>query len=135
MAIGGILIAIVSTSFSDLSKTRVLEKDAVITLSYIEKARNQTISAAYGNTYGMKFASTTVTIFPGTTYTSGNASNTVYSLGAQTNISSINLSNATTTFYFQKITGKPTATGTIMFTNSGNTKSIIINSAGLAEVQ
>lgn len=135
MAIGGILIAIASTSFSDLSKSRTLEKDAVIVLSYIEKARNQTTNASYGNNYGIKFASSSVTVFPGTTYVSTNASNTVYTLGGNTNISNISLSGGATDFYFQKITGKPTATGTVTLTNAGNTKSIIINSAGLAEIQ
>ncbi len=137
IAIAGIITALGGTVFFDLAGKQSLDKDTTTALSYIEKARMLTINSANATTYGIKFASSTVTIFPGTSYASATASNTVFTLSGRTTISSVSLSNSTTTFYFQRLTGMPTATGTITFkqVNGTSTKQILISGTGLAEVQ
>jgi len=137
LAILAIFVSLSITVFLNLSNNQSLEKEVTTSLSFIEKARMKTINSSFQSQYGVKLASTSVTIFPGTTYVQGNASNTAYTLGGKAYISSINLTNGGTSFYFQKLTGKPSATGTITFRLTGTTteKYIIINSAGLAEVQ
>lgn len=137
IVISGIFVMLSVSVFSNLSNNQSLDKETNLSLSLIEKARMKTINSSNLSEYGVKFASTSVTIFPGTIYTSANASNTVYSLGGKAYIYDISLSNGTTTFYFNKLTGKPSATGTITFRLTGTTteKIILINSAGLAEIQ
>ena len=136
VGIAGIIMALGSSVFFNLSNKESVEKDANVSLSFIEKARMLTINSLYSSEYGVKFSPNSVTVFPGEVYSPQNASNTVYNLSSKVSISSVELSGGATSFYFSKISGKPSATGTINFlgTNSSISKQITINGTGLSEL-
>lgn len=134
--ITAIIVTLTVSSFVGLSNFQSIDKDSDVSLSYLEKARTQAIDSKNFSEYGVRFASTSVTLFPGTAYTS-TSSNLVYNLSTKVTISAISLSNGGTDIYFNKVTGESNATGTVTFQlqNSSTTKKIIIYGTGLAEIQ
>lgn len=137
MAIMGILMAIGTSFFLDLSNNQSLEAETSSLLSQIEKARMNSLNSKNNSEFGVKFASSTATLFEGIVYDAWDASNEVYTLGSKTEIYAINLSGGATSIYFEKITGKPSATGTVVLKlkSAATQKSIIIHGSGLSEVQ
>lgn len=137
----GISVAVVgltAVAFAGLSNSQSLEKDTGLALTAIEKARNDTINAKNGSEFGVKFASTTITIFEGTVYSANASSNVVYNISSKVTLSSLQLTGGASSIYFGQIDGKPNATGTITYrlkSNASTTKSIILYGSGLAEIQ
>ncbi len=133
ISISFILTAISVSMFSRLSNNTSLDKDANIVLSYISRARSAAIDSKDALAHGVKFASTTVYIYSGTTYPGTHSES--YNLLSGANISSLSLSNRSTSFYFNKLTGTPSATGTVTVSRNGSSKSIIIYATGVSEIQ
>ena len=135
VAIGVFIGMTAVATFSGLSNSKSLDRDAVNVLSYIEKARGKAIDSVGGVEHGVKFASSYVKVFSGTSYITTNTEAT-YAVPVASLISSISLSNATTTLYFSKLTGNASATGTITISRgAGGSKTIKIYATGLAEIQ
>ena len=125
-------------AFSALTSRQAVEKDTEIIYAVLQNARNRTILGDGNIQYGVKFASSTITLFKGTGYVAGTSTNQVTTFSARSQINSINLTSGTTTIYFSKLTGRPSATGTIevvLKTNSTNKETIMIYASGLSEVQ
>lgn len=138
IAILSVLFGISIQIFSSMTKAQSLDKDVENVYSALLRARNQTINGESGSNYGIYFASSSVTSFRGTTYTPEAAGNEVFLFANKTYISSTNLTGGVVDMYFKKISGQPTATGTIVFkisTDSSLQKTILINGTGLVEVQ
>lgn len=135
VAIIGIISVISISAFSSLVAGRSVEKETANILSQFEKARTNSINSVDFSEHGISFASSSVTVFSGTSLASAVSLNT-YELAPNSTIFSSSLSNATTTFYFQKLTGKPSATGTVTVRHAnGSEKVIIIYATGYVEVQ
>ncbi len=134
ISIAGILGAISISVFSRLSNATSLDRDANIVLSHITKARTLAIDSVNSLTHGINFGSTTVKVFSGTVLTTSNIES-IYTLQGGSRISAISLSNATTSLYFNKLTGNPSATGNITVSQGSNSKTIIIYATGIAEIQ
>lgn len=136
LAIASILLALGAGLFSTLTKSTNLDKDVAGILSQIERARNDAINSVGYSEHGVRFASTTATRFSGTSYSAGNVE-AVYTLGGSALIQSVTLSNSSDSLYFNKITGKSSASGTItiILTDGSSTKTIRIYGTGFAEVQ
>lgn len=126
------------STFVSFSNYQSIDKDIDVIVSYIDKARNQTINAKDDDQYGIKFASTTVTLFRGTSYIAGSSTNQVYTVSNKVSLSSLQLTGGVTSFYFLPISGKPSATGTISYTltnSASTTKTITVYGSGLIEAQ
>ena len=135
VAILGILAGISVNVFRSVSNAKTLDKEAEIILSYINRTRTNAINSLNLEAHGVSFASSSVTIYYGTNATTA-ASSSVYTLGAGHTISSVSLSNHATNFYFNKLSGEPSATGTITIENSSHeTKTITVYGTGLCEVE
>lgn len=136
IAILSILGALSVAVFSNLANSTSLDRDATITLSYINKARTMAINSVDSVAHGVKLETNKISVFSGTTYQVANVEDS-YSLPSSSSISSINLSNAGTELYFNKLTGAPSVTGTITLSgaNAGTTKVITIYATGLTEIQ
>ncbi len=135
VAILGILTGISVSSFRTISNTKTLDKEAEVVLSYINRTRTNAINSLNLEAHGVSFASSTVTIYYGTSAVTA-ASSSVYTLSGGHTISGVSLSNGATNFYFNKLSGEPSATGSITIRNqSGDTKTITIYGTGLSEVQ
>jgi prepilin-type N-terminal cleavage/methylation domain-containing protein len=137
IALMAVLFQISITVFFSITKHQSLDKDVETAYSYLLKARNQTINGEAGRNYGVRFASTSITLFQGTTYSSASTT-AVYDFANKSYLDSIELSGGTYDVYFQKITGSPSATGTLIFKISSDSiiqKSMTIHGSGLVEVQ
>ncbi len=136
IGISALILTATITTFSAMGDMQSLDKDIEVAESYLIKAKNQTVNARSGIQYGVHFASSTVTLFDGTVYSAGSSTNSVYRLSNKSEISLIGLSGQSRV-YFEEVTGKPSATGTVTFrlkSNPSVTKSLIIHATGLVEV-
>lgn len=136
IGIMAVLAGLSATAFFDFSNYQSLDNDSYSALSHIQNARSLASNSYKFSEYGIRVASTSLSVFQGKTYSVASTT-LVLNLSSKVAVSAINLSNGSTEFYFNKISGKPNATGTITFklNSSTTTKSIIINSTGLTEIQ
>lgn len=82
--------------------------------------------------YGVRFGSTSYTIFIGDSFAASDSSEVVQ-LEPGLVINSVNLAGGGSDLIFSKGTLKPNATGSIQITNSTETYQILINSEGFVE--
>lgn len=137
VAVALILSSISLSTFFNVSNNQALSKDVNYAVALIEKARIQTLNAQNNSRYSIRFASSSVTLFQGTTYSPSATTNVKFDLSSKVEIYTINLTGNTQQTSFDFITGKSSATGTIGFrlkqdTNSSST--IILYKTGLAEI-
>lgn len=138
ISVAMILATISITTFFSVSEQQSLEKDVNYAIALVEKARLQTVNAKDNSQFGVRFASSSVILFQGTTYSAGSSTNTVFNFSPKVEIASINLSGGTQNTVFEKITGKSNATGTVKFrlkTNQSASTTIVVYKTGLVEIQ
>jgi Tfp pilus assembly protein FimT len=136
VAILAVLSQISISVFSGLANSQALDRDVTIVANYIDKARTMSINSVNSLVHGIKFESSKITLFQSSTFSLANTVD-VYDIPAQTTISNISLTGANTSLYFNKLTGVPSATGTITLTDSQGerSKSIIIYGTGVVDIQ
>jgi len=138
LALSLILLVVTITTFSGLSNTQSVDKDAENAVALLQKARNYTVNSENALSYGVAFASTSVTFFKGTTYSPTASTNITYKLSTKVLMSSLQLTGGATSIYFKSISGEPSATGTISYQLSkvgSTTRTIILYGTGMAEVE
>ncbi len=137
LAILVVLLLIVLPRFSQIKENQVLKNAAVETLSSINKARANTLASVNSSEYGVRFQSDRVIIFRGTVYNAGASDNETINIITPASITNVTLggvSGTTGEFYFNRVYGAPSKTGTITITASSSTKIITINASGVASV-
>lgn len=138
VAIGilGIIFAIVMNGFMNSANKNTLDNQAVIVNSYITEARNNSVASLNNSEYGIKVSTSSINLFKGTSYSVGASDNKIYSLPSGLNLSST-FPQGASSFYFNRVTGEPSATGTITVNQSKNNsvKVISIQKTGLSEIQ
>lgn len=138
LTLSALFIGLTMVTFQTFSSYQSIDKDADVIVSYIKNAHDLTIDSKNDLQYGVKFASTTVTLFQGTSYSAGASTNLVYNISSKVTLSSISLTGNASSLYFYPITGKPNATGTVTYVlknNASTTKVITIYGTGLAEAR
>lgn len=138
MAIALVLSSISLNTFFNVSETQTLEKDVNYAISFIEKARLQTVNSKNNSAYGVQFASSSVILYQGSTYNASSSTNTRFDFSSKVEISSINLSQNKQGVSFELITGKANATGTIQFrlkAKPSASTTIVLYKTGLVETQ
>ncbi len=138
IALSFMVLGLTAAAFVGISDNQSLDKNAGIVFSVIQKAKADTLNAKSGQEYGVKFASTSVTLFQGTVYNSSDATNVVYNISTKVSMSLLQLTGNATTLYFNQISGEPSATGTIKYklnSNASSTKTITVYGSGLIEMQ
>ena len=131
-----VLSVVAVRSFSVFRVNNALEMSHDAVVSAISEARNFTLFSKDATVYGVHFGSTTVTRFTGSSYTEDLPTNKVYKLEPSVNISRVNIIPFSYNITYARLTGEPSATGTIEISansdiNKKNT--VIINESGLAE--
>ena len=119
------------SSFPYLIFTLVRLLKEIFTCSLILASKNN-------SSWGVIFSTTTARVFQGTSFVSASSSDQVYVIDSNEGIININFSNGGNTIYFNKITGEPNATGTVMITSSNNTedrRTIIVYQTGVVDIQ
>ena len=138
IAIISILLGISMTVFRALTDDQTIDRDVENVVSYILRARNQTITGENNANYGVYFASSSITLFQGKEIGESSPSDLTFDLNNRTFLSSINLTDGLTLIYFNKGSGSPSATGTIEYQLIGHEdqkKLIKVYASGLVEVQ
>lgn len=134
-----ILVVLAGVSIAFLlpqKQTATVDRDAQNALTYLQRARNQSLSSVDNSSFGVNFASTSAAFFKGTSYgAAGVQSSFTY---APSVYATVALTGGATQVYFNRLSGEPSVTGTITFRSSLNastTKVIYIRATGLSEIQ
>ncbi len=137
IAILVLLAALTVSAFYNKYRTVTVDKDVQNVISYLDKARNQSIAAVNSSSFGVKFSSNKVYFFKGSVFSTSTTQMT-YTLSSGVTLSPISLTGNATELYFDRLTGEPSVTGTVTFSSangSSSNKTVIIRSTGLAEAQ
>lgn len=136
IAIMGILGSVSISIFAGLSNSTSLDRDVNIIASYIDKARTMSINSVDSLEHGVKFETNKITVFKTTTYSVANTKS-YYDVPPKSNISSIILSGGGSSLYFNKLTGAPDKTGTVVVSlaDGSKTKTITIYATGIVDIQ
>ncbi len=125
-----IIMAFAVFSFSGIKNSQALKNSAQDTVSSINKARAESFASVSSSAYGVHFQSDKVVVFKGTAYSVGNSSNETVNILSPATISSISLSGGGSDVYFNRLTGVPSKTGTVVVTAGTKTKTITISALG-----
>jgi prepilin-type N-terminal cleavage/methylation domain-containing protein len=134
MSIMVIISAVSVGAFFNLREKNLIQKDADSIVSMIEKAKSMSSNRKNDSSYGVKFSSSTVTIFSGQNFTSGNVISK-YDLEKLVVISAVSLSSNTLELGFNKITGNPNATGTVTLITPSYSRVVTIFGTGIIEMK
>jgi prepilin-type N-terminal cleavage/methylation domain-containing protein len=127
-----ILTGIVLTTFVTYNKTQALDKDTETIVETLRQARSLTLASKNAAAYGVHFASSTVTLFTGPTYSLSNTSNQVFNLQTSDIVVDLNLVNESTNVIFNKLTGETNQSGTVIISSAvlSKTKTVTIYKTG-----
>lgn len=130
IAVLGVLIAVIVPSLARFRQQQALQNSANALVGVLGDARTKTLAAVNDTSYGIKLEASQVTLYTGTTYSSGATSNEVYTFESPVT-ASWNLDTAGSTISFARLTGAASAHGTIVLSiPSGATKTITITALG-----
>lgn len=133
LLLAGLTIGAFYTKF----RTVTVDKDVENVIAYLDKARNQSLASVESSSYGVALQTNSALFFKGTSETPSSNILTRHFFSANVTASS-SLSGGAVRVYFTRLTGEPSATGTIIFMSTNGSqynKTIVIRSTGLAEVQ
>jgi len=132
IAVLGIIFAVVIPQFSKSREMQVLKSGVADTLSSIDKARGNTLSSLNSSSYGVHFQSDKVIIFKGTDFsTRDTTKDETINIATPAVISSGTLA-LPVNIYFNRLSGLPSASGTIIISTDSYSKTITISTTGVA---
>ncbi len=119
-------------SFASLNNRQILDTEIGQVKSYIQKARMDSLNSKNGDSHGVIFATSTLTVIEVL------ATSTSYVFTLNNRVHLVSSTLGTSTLTFARISGLPNATGTLTYTYSaGNTvvgtSTITINGAGIVQ--
>ncbi len=133
-----LLSIITFSSFSNLNKKELLDKESLKVLSIIQDARSLTLSSKNSSQYGVYFEGDKVTFFAGDSYNPLNSDNLITDLSSQVIISSINLDGGGLELVFERLNGRTQQFGTVVMelvSDSSSSKTIRVFETGLSEIE
>ena len=131
----GIIFSIVIPQFSKSRELQVLKSGVGDILSTINKARVMTLSSLNSSSYGVHFQSDRVIIFKGTVFSVNDSNNEAISITTPASITNVTLGGVngdSGDVYFNRLSGSPSATGTITISTDSYSKIITISATGVA---
>lgn len=137
IVIFSVIAGIIIVPFSQFRNQQVLAGAADNILSLINQARSQTLAAKNDINYGIYFATSSITIFPGDVYDQEAIENKETILSTKVTISDISIAGSGASIIFSRLTGITNASGTItvsLVSDVDKNKVILINEAGLASI-
>ncbi len=135
VAVMALISVIIMSGFISFRKNQALVLDTSTIIETLRQARNQTLSSKNSSTYGVHFASSKITLFTGSTYSSGSGSNQDFILSSTDTILTISLSGGGSDVVFQKLSGETAQNGTVTVSSpsSSQTKTVTIYKTGVVE--
>lgn len=139
-AVLSILAVLAVSGFSSFRASGELFRSTDLIVGTLNNARSQTLASRDNSQYGVFFdqSQNKIVFFTGNYYNASSPTNETTKLQAQIEISSLSLASATTAIAFARLSGDPSATGTITLRIKGTetrTKTIQINDSGTAEIK
>lgn len=133
IALVGIAASFIFTGFMNYATYQRYVATETEVASLIKEARQRSLSSINDTTHGVRFASSSVTSFRGSSYSAGDPSNVVTNLFGAT--LSIDLTAGTDEIVFARKTGAASATGTISIigANSIGSTTLTIEGTGLVQ--
>ncbi len=138
LAIGVVLIGIITSSFVTLGATQGLSGNTESVASLIRQARAMTFSSAADLQYGVHLDTTQAVLFQGPSYSASNSSNVVVSLGSKVTISSVTLYGGGSNIIFNRLTGETGNYGTTtlaLVASPSVQKLIVVSPTGTVEIK
>ncbi len=135
----GVLVLISGVTFvafQNLSGTNRLEKSSQQVLSVFSSARNDSVQRRGGASFAVSIASSSLTIFEGTTFTSSASTNRKFDFSGAV-FDQVSLGGATTSVRFAALSGTTSDNGTFRLRRSDNATSttFTIYKSGVIEIQ
>jgi len=136
LAILASILGISLQVLQNLYQDSALKAGASEVYGALVSARSDTLSAQNDMVYGVRISTSTVTRFSGVTYTPGNSTNKVYAFEKGV-LATSSLIASGTNIIFERLTGQPSATGTIYIRDiqGAGTTTIVIHASGLIEYE
>jgi|GEM_PF-753430 len=133
-----IMAAVAYTELTKIKQAQVLKNAVEDIVAAANKAKSETLASLESSEYGVQFTSSSVVIFKGQSYVDADHSfDEVLSIISPAGISNINLSSGGTDFYFERLSGMPSKTGTVTVSVAGSaslTKTITVSATGSLSV-
>jgi prepilin-type N-terminal cleavage/methylation domain-containing protein len=132
VAIIGIIVAVAVPQFSKIKRAQVLKNAGQDIFSTLNQARSQTLASLDLSSYGVHFQADKIVLFKGTVYSANDVNNKNINIISPATISAISLTGGATSLYFNRLSGTPSVSGTIITSvpNDNTTKVITISSIG-----
>lgn len=134
LVILGIILAIVLPQFSQMKKDQLLKNVGEDIITTLNKAHSATLASLDSSEYGVHFESDKFTLFKGTIFSVDGASNEVTNINISVTISNISLTGGASDIYFNRLSGMPSASGTVTISNGTLSKIITISATGIASI-
>lgn len=134
LLIGIILTSVGVTTLVSYRNFHTVAKEKEAVMETLLEARNLTIVSKNATVYGVHFASTTITLFSGSSYSAENASNKVYDLAGGIEIWRYFPSGGND-IIFSRISGETnqSSTATVRLVNSSASTTVTIYKTGTIE--
>jgi prepilin-type N-terminal cleavage/methylation domain-containing protein len=135
IAILGVMVSVSVVAFKTFKTSQGLDKDTELVIETLQQARTQTLSSQNASQYGVHFASSTVTLFTGNSYSAVASTNLVYPFYSADTVLSTSLAGGGADVVFARLTGETTQNGTITIASSATTtyRTVTIYKTGLVE--
>lgn len=133
LAIILLLILVVLPEFRQLRNSQLLNSSVEEVVSAINKASSNTLASLDSSVYGVHFDSNQMIIFKGEVFDDKALDNEIIQMPNSVTISSISF-GGTTNFYFNRLTNRPSATGSATLSVSSLSKIISIDATGTVSV-
>jgi prepilin-type N-terminal cleavage/methylation domain-containing protein len=129
----GIIVAIVVPQFLRFRNVQVIKSTSQEVVSVLEKARSQTLASLDSSEYGVHFESDKVILFKGVSYLESDPNNEEIEIISPAVISDISLSGSETSVYFNRLTGAPSAFGSVQISIASQNiiKTINVSQSGV----
>jgi prepilin-type N-terminal cleavage/methylation domain-containing protein len=136
LAIMTILVALIVTALVKSRKSQGIDQDTETVVETLRMARDQTLSSDNASQYGVHFASSTATLFTGTTYSSGSSSNVVFTFTTSDLVMGLSLAGGGSDVIFQRLSGQTADSGTITISSpsSGFSRVVTVYNTGIIQV-
>lgn len=136
IAISLLLLGTTLSVFFSFSKSRAIDVASERIIDTLRIARSHTLASKDESTYGVHFASSTITLFKGSSFSSVDPNNIVYTFPRFVELSVIDLVGGGNDVIFQRLTGETDEFGTTtlqLISDPTTTATVFIRNTGLSE--
>jgi len=135
LAIMTLLLGMGLNTFITYRKTQAFQKDTETVVEILNQARAQTMASKNATQYGVHFATSTVTLFAGSSYNASSSSNSSFPLTSTDIILNITLAGGGNDVLFQRLSGETSQNGSVVIDVPAlsQTKTVTIYKTGVVD--